>query len=185
MPLDEPTMSGPPAAYFPSPGDQIVVGIVDVATYQQRDYDTGDLKFWPDGGKVEGKIVTGLVISAKGAMAGTEKSHEAVSPGDLVTFWCEGGKHYTYRDAKRAHGAVDRGDVMLWKREADEPAKNTRHNPRKVYSAVIRHPEARDGDIVARCEAAYRTLHVPARLDEPVSVAAGDPWGSDEESELF
>lgn len=179
MPLDEPTSSGPPAAYFPNPGDQIVVGIVDVATYQQRDYDSGELKSWPDGGKVEGKVVTGLVISCAGAMSGTEKSHQEVGPGELVTFWCEGGKYFTYRDALKAHGPISRGDVMLWKRADDEPAKNPRHNPRKVYVARLRSPEAKDGDIVARCQAAHREQARTPALDTPVATSVGadvDPF---------
>lgn len=182
MPLDEPTRSGPPAAYFPKPGDQIVVGIVDVSKYQQRDYDTNELKFWPDGNKVEGRVVTGLVISANGAMAGTDKKHDPVNPGDLVTFWCEGGKHFTYEAAKKAHGGVERGDVMLWKREADEPAKNSRHNPRKVYVARIRRPEAKDGDIVERCVAAYRSTQPAVVVDQPVTVPA---QAYDPDEELF
>jgi len=182
MPLDTPTSSGPPAAYFPNPGDSIVVGIVDVGTYQQRDYDTGELKTWPDGGKVEGKVVTGLVISTTGGTAkGTEKSHEPVAAGDLVTFWCEGGKHYTYRDALKAHGAVDRGDVMLWKRKDDKPAKNPRHAARKVYTARIRKPEAKDGDIVARCEAAYRDAQTRVTVDAPEPAYSGGGASFDEE----
>lgn len=173
MSLDTPTSSGPPAAYFPNEGDAIVVGIVDVGTYQQRDYDTGDLKTWPDGGKVEGKVVTGLVMSVAGNTAkGTEKANEPVATGDLITFWCEGGKHYTYRDALKAANGVDRGDVMLWKRETDEPAKNPRHNPRKVYSAVIRRPEAKDGDIVAKCVAAYEATRHRDSLDAPATASA-------------
>ena len=174
MALDEPTTGGPPAAYFPNPGDSIVVGIVDVGTYQQLDYDSGELKTWPDGGKVEGKVVTGLVISTTGAMAGTDKSHQPVEPGELVTFWCEGGKHYTYRDALKAHGPVDRGDVMLWKRDDDEPAKNPRHNARKVYTAKLRHPEAKDGDIVARCEQAHGDAQQRTTVDEPAYAGSGD-----------
>jgi hypothetical protein len=178
--LDTPTQSGPPAAYFPSPGDSIVVGIVNVTDYQQRDYDTGDLKTWPDGGKVMGKCITGLVVSTSGDTAkGTSKAHEPVSPGDLVTFWAEGGKHYTYRDAVKEAGSVNVGDVMQWKRENDEPASNSRYNDRKVYSARIRHPEPRDGDIVERCQAKYRELteqrlETVAPAAEPA--AANDPF---------
>ena len=180
MPLDTPTSSGPPAAYFPTPGDSIVVGIVDVGTYQQRDYDTGELKTWPDGGKVEGKVVTGLVISTTGGTAkGTEKSHEPVTAGDLVTFWCEGGKHFTYKDALKAHGPVSRGDVMLWKRDADKPAASAKHYPQKVYVAKIRAPKPDDGDLVARCEKAARELAATKALDAPVAAAGavGDVGG--------
>lgn len=173
MQLDAPTQAGPPAAYFPAVGDSIVVGIVNVTEYQQRDYDTGALKTWPDGGKVMGKCVTGLVVSTTGSTAkGTEKSNEPVNAGDLVTFWCEGGKHYTYRDAIKAHGNVNLGDLMQWRRDADEPAKNSRHNDRKVYVAQIRAPKADDGDIVDRCMAAHREIagqQVDAPADEPAA----------------
>jgi hypothetical protein len=166
MALDTPTASGPPAAYFPSPDDAIVVGIVDIGEYQQRDYDTGDLKTWPDGGPVMGKVITGLVVSTEGGTeAGNSKGSEPVAPGDLVTFWAEGGKHYTYRDALKEAGEVDVGWVMRWARAADEPAKSTRHNDRKVYVAKIRRPEDRDGDLVARCQTAHDELRRGSRLD--------------------
>jgi len=173
--LDAPASSGPPAAYFPAVGDSIVVGIVDVGEYQQRDYDNNEPKFWPDGGKVMDKVVTGLVVSTTGSTAaGSEKANGPVNPGDLVTFWCEGGKFFTYRDALKASGGVNVGDVMLWKREADEAPSNPRHNPRKVYTARIRRPEAKDGDLVERCTAKRRELH-EQRLDQPEPVAASTP----------
>jgi len=172
MSLDTPTSSGPPAAYFPNEGDSIVVGIVDVGTYQQRNYEDDTLAFWPDGGPKEGKVVTGLVMSASGnTAAGSEKNNTPIEIGQLVTFWCEGGKHYTYADALKASGGVDRGDVMQWKRMADEPAKNPKHNPRKVYVAKIRPAEAKDGDIVARCEAAYAEMQTRTAVDAPPAMA--------------
>ena len=180
MALDTPGSSGPPAAYFPAEGDAIVVGIVDIGTYQQTDYDTGEPKTWPDGGKVEGKVITGLVVSVSGTTgAGSEKANGPVAPGDIVTFWCEGGKHFTYRDALKAHGAVNRGDVMQWTRGADKPAKNARHNAQKVYVAKLRAPKADDYDLIARCEKAARELANTKALDAPVSAPACDteaPW---------
>ena len=44
MSLDAPNASGPPTAYLPNEDDSIVVGIVDVKLYHQRDYDTDELK---------------------------------------------------------------------------------------------------------------------------------------------
>jgi hypothetical protein len=178
MPLDQPTPSGPPAAYFPAVGDSIVVGIVDVGDYHQRDYTSGELKFWPDGGKVMGKVVTGLVVSFDGTTgSGSEKANGPVAVGDLVTFWCEGGKFFTYRDALNDAGSIEIGDVMFWRREADEPSSNPRYNDRKVYTAKIRRPEARDGDLVERCTAKHRELKAH-RLDqaeqpEPFPATAG------------
>jgi hypothetical protein len=176
MPLDQPTPSGPPAAYFPAVGDSIVVGIVDVGEYQQRDYDTNEPKTWPDGGKVMGKVVTGLVVSTTGTTSsGSERANGPVTEGDLVTFWCEGGKFFTYRDALAEAGSIDIGDVMLWTRDADEAPSNPRHNARKVYSAKIRRPEARDGDLVERCTAKHRELkaHRLDQSEEPFPATAG------------
>ena len=173
MSLDAPTASGPPSAYFPTVGDTIVVGIVDVGTYHQRDYDTDELKYWPDGGKIDGKVITGLVVSTTGdTAAGSVKANTAVAAGDIVTFWCEGGKYFTYRDALREHGDVDRGDVMLWKREDDKPTTNPKYDAQKVYVAKIRSPKAEDGDLVARCEKAAKELDAAPPLDAPAAPSA-------------
>ena len=177
MPLDQPSQSGPPAAYFPNVGDSIVVGIVDVGEYQQRDYDSGELKHWPDGGKVMGKVVTGLVVSTTGTTGcGSVQANGPVEAGDLVTFWCEGGKHFTYKDALKAAGSIDVGDVMLWKREDDKPARTSKHNPQKVYVAKLRKPEAKDGDLADRCAAKRRELHAEQvdAAPEPVGAPADD-----------
>jgi hypothetical protein len=179
--LDQPQTSGPPAAYFPAVGDSIVVGIVDVGEYQQRDYDTGDLKTWPDGGKVMGKVVTGLVVSTTGGTGcGGEKTNAPVNAGDLVTFWCEGSKHFTYRDAVKAHGAVSVGDVMLWRRDDDKPPSNPRHNPAKQYVAKIRAPKPEDGDLVERCVAKRRELKAQ-QVDAPAAPSAPGPFSDDPE----
>lgn len=173
MSLDTPNALGPPAAYLPTVGDSIVVGIVDVGQFHQRDYTTGELKYWPDEGPVMGKVITGLVVSISGdTAAGSEKANGPVGPGELVTFWAEGGKHFTYADALKAHGPIDRGDVMLWKREDDKPATNPKHNDQKVYVAKIRSPKAEDGDLVARCEKAAKELAAAPPLDAPAAPSA-------------
>lgn len=187
MPLDQPAQSGPPTAYFPAVGDSIVVGIVNVDNFHQRDYTTGELKYWPDGGAVLGKVVTGLVVSTTGTTAaGSERAHGPVGPGDLVTFWCEGSKWFTYQEALKAAGDIDVGDVMLWKREADKPPTNPKHDPQKVYVAKLRKPEAKDGDLVERCTKAHRELkaqrvdEAPPREPAPATAGAPAPFDEDE-----
>jgi hypothetical protein len=61
---------------------------------------------------------------------------------------------------------------MLWKREADKPAASAKHYPQKVYVAKLRAPEAKDGDLVARCEKAARELAATKALDAPVAAVA-------------
>jgi hypothetical protein len=168
MPLDQPSAGGPPQAHFQNVGDSIVVGIVNVDDYHQKDYDTDELKYWADGGKVMGKRVTGLVVSLTGTTCagGVKSGLIDVSEGDLVTFYCEGGKWYTYRDALREAGQVDVGWVMQWTRVDDKPPKNQKHNPQKVYEAQIRRPDpSKDGDLVARCQAAHDEMTRASALD--------------------
>jgi hypothetical protein len=175
--LDAPTADGPPSAYFPSVGDSIVVGIVDVDEFRQHDYKTKLPKTWPDGGPVMGKVVTGLVVSTSGAVGGGEKQNRPVEPGDLVRFWCEGAKHFTYRDALVAAGGVNVGDVMQWKRDPD---KSFGGDPSKQYSAKIRRPEAKDGDLADRCEKARLELTQRPVLD--AGPTGGSAWDDEPES---
>jgi hypothetical protein len=69
---------------------------------------------------------------------------------------------------------------MLWKREADKPAASAKHYPQKVYVAKLRAPEAKDGDLVARCEKAARELAATKALDAPVVVASAAVGGDEE-----
>lgn len=181
--LDQPTEAGAPSAYFPAVGDSMVVGIVDVGQYHQRDMKTGDPKHWADGTPVMGKVITGMVVSTTGtACSGGERSGaHPVEPGDIVRFFAEGGKHYTYRDAVKAHGAVSVGDVMLWRREEDKPPAQRGHNPGKVYTAKIRKPKPEDGDLVERCQAARRELKAQQVDAPPATSSAGTPGPFDED----
>lgn len=172
--LDTPKASGPPAIHFDLEGNDVVVGLVDVGEYQQRNFDTGDLETWPDGGPKMGKVVTGLVISTNGGLVTIDDNERAAIPGDLVTFWCEGGKHFTYRDAVKAAKGITQGDLMHWKYVRQEPPKKKGHNGLKVYEAKIRHPEAKDGDIVDRCVEAYNRLH-STTLDDADPTYDEDP----------
>jgi hypothetical protein len=174
--LDAPSSGGPPAIKFDKPGAYVVCGIVDVKEYQQRDLATGDLLTWDDGKPKMGKMVTALVVSADGAYTGRDDDQDPAAVGDVVTFWCEKGKHYTWRDAVKAHGKVLVGDVMKWERLADEPPKKAGFNAQKVYRAALRSPEARDGDIVDRCAAARIAQANRPAVDEPQPGYSADPF---------
>ena len=170
--LDQPTASGPPAANLRNPGASVVVGIVNVADYQQRNFDTKEPEFWDDGKPKMGKVITGIVVTATDTTCGTDDAAPPAAPGDLVTFWCEKGKHFTWRDAVRAHGAVSPGDVMRWERLEDEPPARRGMHPQKVYKATLRAPEARDGDLPERCVAAYYDAQQRPVVDAPAAAAA-------------
>lgn len=163
--LDTPASSGPPSVKFDNVGDNVVVGIVNVEEYQQRDYDTNELAYWADGNPKMGKRVTGLVVAANGAVVGPKGDTRPVEVGELVTFHAEGSRHFTWTEAVKAAGSVDVGDVMKWTLDRTEAATNPRYNDRKVYVAQIRKPKPEDGDLADRCVAAYHEAQKRPALD--------------------
>ena len=52
--------------------------------------------------------------------------------------------------------------------DEDKPPAQRGHNPQKVYTAKIRKPEAKDGDLVERCTAKRRELK-----EQPVDAPVG------------
>ena len=163
--LDAPSSGGPPAARFNTVGDSVVVGITNVSDYQQHNFDTKEAMFWDDGKPRMGKVVTGLVVTSDGAMVIEGDAERPAVAGDLVSFWCEGGKWFTYRDAVKASGGINVGDVMRWVRDADEPPKTRGAFPAKKYTGAIRRPNASDGDLADRCVAAYHAQQNRPALD--------------------
>jgi len=49
---------GAPSVKWPTPGTKVVGEIIDLATTQQTDFDTGELKFWKDGSPKMQAVVT-------------------------------------------------------------------------------------------------------------------------------
>jgi hypothetical protein len=157
IPLDTPGSSGPPAVKFDDVGSYVDIGIVKVDEVQSRDYETGDPEVWDNGDPRMHPRITGIVIAHNGATVGKDDDIRPVEVGELVSIYAQGSRWFTYRDARKEHGTVNCGDVMRWKFETTETPKNPkfRGNPRKVFVAKIRAAEGKDGDLVARCEAAY------------------------------
>jgi hypothetical protein len=188
--VDSAGTAGPPAIKFPEIGSYATLGIVDVRMVPSRDYDTGELATWDDGSPKEHPYIIGLVTASNGATVGKDDDERPVVVGELVSIHAEGGRWYPYRDAKREFAkendgaGVSVGSVLSWKFDSEEPPKNKRHNPQKVYLAKLRKATGDDGDLVARCEAAYYEQRKPIALDDapaPSSstsapAAAGDPF---------
>lgn len=155
--------SGTPGVKFDEIGAHVIVGIVNVDEYHQHNID-GVAQTWSDGTPKMGKRVTGLVVSADRALVGGPDGDREAEPGELVTFYCEGGKHYTWRDAVAEAGGANVGDVMKWTFTEEKPPKQRGYNPQKVYVAQIRRAEARDGDLPARCVEEYQRLQQGPQL---------------------
>ncbi len=180
--LDTPNTGGPPAVKFPEVGTSVVVGIVNVAEYQQHSID-GEPLVWSDGGPKMGKRITGLVVSADGATVGGAEGDVPAQPGELVTFYAEKGKHFTWADAVKEAGSANVGDVMLWKFDSEKPATQRGYNPQKVYVAKLRKPEAKDGDLADRCLAAHHEMKDRPAVDASPAPAGG--MTADEVADAF
>lgn len=169
--LDSPN-TGVPAVKFPAVGDKVTVGIVDVQPYQQKTMQ-GEPKTWDNGDPKMGKRVIGLVVTGKNATLKDNDEDRPVVQDDLVAFYCEGSRFFTWKDALKDHGAVAVGDIMDWEFEAEEPAKQKGFHPRKVYKAEIHSPTLAEMEIKQKCIDAYHELHA-AETNIPVDTGQDD-----------
>lgn len=178
--LDTPGTGGPPAVKFGQIGDYVTVGIVNVEEVQSRNYDTGDPEFWDDGKPKMHPRITAIVTGAQGAIVGKDDEERPVEVGELISIYVQGSRIYTWREAKKSHGAIECGDVMRWKFEREDKPRNPRHKPVKVFVADLRKPASKDGDLLERCEAAYYQLRDRVTVDSS-GASASAPIGNDEE----
>ena len=159
--LDAPSQGGPPGIKFPQVGQSVKVGIVDVVDYQQRTM-SGELKTFDDGNPKMGKRVIGVVMQNNGGMIKDPENEDQeilASEGDLVSFFCEGSRFFTWKEALKEHGKVVVGDVMVWKFDRTEKAANKGFNDRKVFTANIQTAGLADGPIKNICVEQYMKLH--------------------------
>lgn len=156
--LDAPSASGPPGIKFPAVGNSVKVGIVDVIDYQQRTM-AGELKTFEDGNPMMGKRVVGVVLENDGGILTIDEKDKVVEEGDLVSFFCEGSRFFTWKDAKKDHGKVTVGDIMTWKFDREEAATQKGFNKRKVFIANLRPAGMSDGLVKSLCTQEYLKLH--------------------------
>lgn len=168
--LDGPGEGGVPAVKFNEVGASVVVGIVNVEETQRYDMD-GKALTWDDGNPQMYKRVTGLVVSSDRALTGRQGEEQPVVPGDLVTFHCHGGRHFTWKDAVSEAGGANVGDVMRWTFTETKPPKKAGYSPQKVYVAQIRRPRPDDGDLPARCVSAYQAAQSAPQVEAPTAPA--------------
>lgn len=180
IPLDTPGTGGPPAVKFGQIGDYVTVGIADVRDVPSKDYDTGEPEFWPNGDPKMHPRVTGIVIDAQGATVGKDEDERPVEVGELVSLYMQGARFFAWRDAKKAHGVVDAGDVMRWRFAREDKPRNPRHKDIRVFVAELRKPTGKDGDLLERCEAAYYQLRDRVTVDA-VTPAPAAPYDPDSE----
>jgi hypothetical protein len=161
---------------FPAVGTSITLGLVKFDSYQQKDFDTDELKTWPDGKPMTGTIITGVAHKVEGVEVGPKDDKRTPQPGEQVTIWVESSKHFAWRDASKAAAAAGHkyevSDLIWFGCTNTEPPKNPKHNPRKVYEAKIAKANPTEhAALIAACETSYRSTEAIA-----VEAPAIDPF---------
>ena len=165
------------SAKFPAVGSAITFGLVRFDQYQQKDYDTDELKTFANGDPMMGTKITGIVHSSDNIEIGPKDARSAPEAGSEITVFVEGGKYYAWRDASKAAAKANHnyevGDLVWFACTSTEPASNPRYNDRK--------PGAEHGALVDACNAAYRkseTIPVAApAAAAPAATSTGNPFG--------
>lgn len=118
-------------------------------------------KLTADGRPRSQERVTLLVTGGTGQVRNGEV-YRPVQVGEEVVIWLQGGRRWSWIEAKRKAGGLDVGDVVQIKYSMDEPGQGAQ--PKKVWTVSIRKPAAKDQDGLARAEAIYHRLHAaPSR----------------------
>jgi hypothetical protein len=161
---------------FPTVGTSITLGLVKFDQYQQADFDTDTPKTWPDGKPMMGTIITGVAHKVEGVEVGPKDDKRTPQPGEKVTIWVEGPKHFAWRDASKAAASAGHkyevSDLIRFECIDTVAPKNPKHNPRKVYEAKIGKANPTEhAALIASCEAAYRSTEAIA-----VEAPAGNPF---------
>lgn len=139
--------SGSPALKFPDIGTVQRGTIVAKEARQQTDFSTGEAKFWPNGDPMLEVVVTlDLGVGEEGRIFARGQMLNAI------------------RTAIRDAGAttLEPGGTLAVKFDREEPNKNPRFNPIKIYTAQYRPPAAKAAkaadDLIAAAPAASDLL---------------------------
>lgn len=196
--LEDDRPSAPPTPKYDTVGQEVVIGIANVDKYHQHGYSSELPKFWDgktpveltweqarqkgiDERIVEGDRVTGIVVSSDGDVTvSADGDQRPIKVGEVITLWMEGGRWKSWNEArsalrKKSGKGVAVGDLFRWKFADTSPATNPKHNDRKDFEGTLRHPEAKDGDIVDRCEKLYYELRDRPSLDSGPTAADEAP----------
>lgn len=124
---------GRPSAKFPTVGATVRGTVVDATVEQQRDFQSGELKFWKDGKPMNQAVVT---------VQTDERDPDIEDDDGQRRLFVRGQMQAAVRDAVRKSGAgrLEVGGTLVVKYIRDEPAKTRGFNPSKVYEAAYKPP---------------------------------------------
>lgn len=157
IPLEPDTRS---SIKLPTIGSGIEVAIVGKRTVPWTEFGTGQTKVGRDGRPRKQLRITGIVLSHRGANAGSQEAPREPQVGEPVDIYLHGHLWGSYIDAtknfKTAGFKPEVGDVMLWLYERDEPSQQGQ--PKRVRTCTLRKRRPGEEWAGTQCEQLYYSL---------------------------
>lgn len=158
-----------PSAKFPTPGTTVSGRITERPTVeQQRDFTTGDAKFWEDG-----KPQMQLVVT----LATTERDPEIQDDDGTRRVYVKGNLKNAVAQAVRSSGAkgLEIGGVLSVTYARDGVAKNPRFNAPKEYTAQYTPAATAELHTPEPGQAATVPAAIPGLTAEQLAAAMANP----------
>jgi hypothetical protein len=159
-----------PGVKVPNLGDTVTFAIAHASVVPWTDVSTGEVKIGKDGKpRTQDKLIA-VVISGT-ASTGKKGEYKPIEVGQEVAVYLAGHHRWEYIQAKKAHGALNVGDVGTWTYERDEKSSLAGGNDKHVTSFELRPANGNEQRFVDQAEALYRRM--TATQLEPATVGGG------------
>lgn len=141
------------SVFFGSPSEYVEGAVVGLASYEMKDFQTGEIMVSKKTGKprMQDRVLLLVTDAADSLMAGPKGSREPVAVGDVVAVYVKGMHRFAYYEAKKAHGAVNVGDIQ--RHTFTDEEDTGKGNPRKNLSVTMARCE--DAELLAAAEGEY------------------------------
>lgn len=151
-----------PAVKLPTLGAGLEVCIVGTRQIPWTEFGTGVQKIGEDGRPRVQLRLTGIVVSAQGAVTGPQGQERPVQIGETVDLYLHGHQWFSFIEAERALNtaglSMQVGDVLLQHYTHNEPASRPGAQDKRVKACTIRRARPDEAHFVAQAEAAYYAL---------------------------
>lgn len=137
---------GAPSAKFPHVGATVKGTVTAFESGQQRDFETGDPMYWPNG---DPKMQ--IIVTLQTGETDPDVENDTGERRIFAVTWAKPGTLFdAIRNAVRASGAsrLEIGGTMAVQFVDEEPASRKGLNPRKIYRAQYQPPAGKANDLL-------------------------------------
>lgn len=162
-------------------GDVFVGRIVDFKTdIPVKDFDTGQVVLNERTGNPKTQyLLLCLVMEGTTAKVGKNRQYRDAEVGEVVAMWVGGLDKYNsdnakcFDDVRKAHGAINVGDVVKRAFVREQAPSNPKYNATKINEFGLRRAKEGEESAVADAEREYTARQQPTQLAS--APAAGVP----------